>query len=426
VSDQEDLGRDQEVARALGDIPVPEYGPGFWDRLDARLERESAPAPAEAASVFASVPPIAELQPELEPAPAPAPVELTTVVPMAARVRRERRRSLGLLAAAAAVVVAVLAVRIGADDGDPVQTASEVDGGTRRQGPPDGTTTPADDPQQDGSDVDEPDVDGGSAGRTDSQTTGEGGVADSPDQTELELFTSTSAPRHAPATTSEAAASLAAPATAEAAFVAWATAIRDGDADGALALTGPRTIRYYDELGTSAEEALIEDADPDSWGAWADPKGRHLQPVELGTVDGERAVGLVLDRPADDPADADGRIYVGVPVVRGKSGWKVEPAAFDPSSEGRIEVISPEPGERGLQDLPKGGVIKIAAADEGRYWLGLDFATQVSIPASEAVDGVITWNPGPQRSAALHVLVVAHIKPGQITMLAQTFETAPA
>ncbi|HJR24441.1 MAG TPA: hypothetical protein VJ804_03135, partial [Acidimicrobiales bacterium] len=219
-------------------------------------------------------------------------------------------------------------------------------------------------------------------------------------------------------------ATLAAPRTAEDAFVAWATAIDEGDVEAAVRLTGPRTVAYYEALGSSAEEMVAESGE--AWGVWADPDGRHVQPVELGQVDGDRAVGLVLDRPATDDEDADGRTYGGVPVVRGDDGWQVEPAAFDPARDGRIEVISPAPGPTGFQDLPKGGTIRIAAQRTGQYYLNLDFSQSVRIPASDAVDGEITWNPGGQKSAILHLLVVAHIDEGQVVMLAQTFETAPA
>jgi hypothetical protein len=33
----DDAAKDPAVARALAEIPVPDYEPGFWDRLEAQL-----------------------------------------------------------------------------------------------------------------------------------------------------------------------------------------------------------------------------------------------------------------------------------------------------------------------------------------------------------------------------------------------------
>lgn len=97
-----DDARDSEIASVLGSIPVPDYEPGFWDRLDASLAGEPA-------------------------------LDRTTVVPMA----RPRRRSL-LVLAAAAVVLAVLAVALRPDGTDDVRTAAE---GTTSPSVPSGSTT---------------------------------------------------------------------------------------------------------------------------------------------------------------------------------------------------------------------------------------------------------------------------------------------
>lgn len=166
----------------------------------------------------------------------------------------------------------------------------------------------------------------------------------------------------------------------------------------------------------------------EGWGVWADPDDRHIQAVELGQVDGERAVGLVLDRPATDAEDPDGRTYEGVPVVRGDDGWQVEPAAFDPSEEGRIEMVAPGPGPGGLSPMAKGGTIRVAAKDTGEYYLNLDLSQSTRIAATEAEDGEITWSPSGLRSVTTtrHLLVVAHLAEGEVAMLAQTFETTPA
>lgn len=411
----DELRRDPEVARALEGIDVPEYEPGFWDRLGARLEHEGAPGRlAEVPQVLVAAPPVAA---EVEP------VELPVPVPLPAHAsRRDRRRSAVALVAAAAAVLAIAAVQLGMRDPDGLQVAGEVEGGAQ-VAPDDGTTTPDASPERDGArrpgdDDDGPDTERG---------TDAGDTADAPSGAAEILLSPTSTVTGGVGGGSPSAASARlAPKSGPEAFVAWATAIDAGDLETAAALTGPRTIRYYEALGTSIEDVLA--ASGESWGVWADPEDRRIQAVELGEVDGERAVGLVLDRPAIDRDDADGRSYEGVPVVKGEGGWKVEPAAFDPSGDGRIEVVAPAPGPEGFAAMPKGGTIRVAAQRTGRYHLHLDLTQTTTVDASDAVDGEITWAPAALRTstAPRHLLVVAHVADGQVTMLAQTFETAPA
>jgi hypothetical protein len=405
VSDDE-LSRDAEIASALDGIVVPAYELGFWARLEARLEDEGGAT--EVAPVLTPLD-VAPLDVE--------PVELPAVVPMSVP-RREQRRSVAVLAVAAAAILAVLVVRLTTDQPDELRVAGGTGG--LQVAPDDGTTSPDAGPEQDGAsrpgDDDGPSSEGEASEQVSDETTGA--------VPELRS-TPTSSVRgggESTATGPETASALAAPTTPEATFVTWAAAIDRGDVDAAAALTGPRTIRYFDALGADIEDVLTEAQE--GWGAWADPDGRRIQPVELGKVDGERAVGLVLERPSSDSDDPDGRTYEGVPIVKGDDGWRVEFAAFDPAKDGRIEVIAPAPGPAGFEDLPRGGAIRIAAQETGDYYLNLDFSQSAHIPASDAVDGEIVWNPGGQKSAIVHLLVVAHLDEGQVVMLAQTFETS--
>ena len=119
MTDRDD--RDPRIAEALARIDVPDYSPGFWDRLDARLSDD------------------------------------LVVVPMAGRPRRTTagaRRGIAILAAAAAIALAVVAVQLATDDGGEVQTAQQpdapavADGGGQRLaselGAPGSTATPQD------------------------------------------------------------------------------------------------------------------------------------------------------------------------------------------------------------------------------------------------------------------------------------------
>jgi hypothetical protein len=105
----------------------------------------------------------------------------------------------------------------------------------------------------------------------------------------------------------------------------------------------------------------------------------------------------------------------------------VEFAAFDPGRDGRIELVSPAPGTYG-QVLAKGEVIRVAALRTGEYYLNLDASQSTRIDAADAVDGEITWDPSGLRSTTdtEHLLVVAHLDEGEVTMLVATFQTRPA
>ncbi len=388
--------RDAEVARALEGIAVPDYEPGFWDRLDARLVADAVPA--------AGVP-------VGQSAGDPATLELAPVAPLARPVRlAERRRSLVVLGAAAAVLLAVLAVRLTADDPEDVRVASEVEGGTQ-PGPDDGTTTPdarADDRDPEG---DLPDDDG--AARP--FVAGEDAASDEPSA--LTAPASTTVAEFGGSTGPAPTSVRATPTTPQGAFLAWAKAVDEGDTETALALTGPRTLAYYEALGVAPDD-VVSGAE-EQWSGWATAKGRRIDLIELGSVDRDRVVGLVVERAGTTTHDA-------VPVVQGEDGWQVEPAAFDPDTGGRIEIISPNPGPAGLEDLPRDGIVRVAAAPDGEYYLGLDLEVSTRIPASDAVDGEIRWDPGPQKQAGTsHLLIVAHVSKGSISIIAVPFGTAP-
>ncbi len=114
--------REPFTARALRDADAPEYSPGFWDRLDARLEGEGVGARAERSAARA------RHSSELEATDLQAdPVDLRGAVAPLAPMRVRRQPRARILAVAAAVVLALVATWQVRPDGDEVQTASRPD-----------------------------------------------------------------------------------------------------------------------------------------------------------------------------------------------------------------------------------------------------------------------------------------------------------
>jgi hypothetical protein len=322
--------RDDELARALAAIPVPDYEPGFWERLDARLVGEPT-------------------------------LERTTVVPLARG--RRRRRSLLVLAAAAAVVLAVVAVSVRDDGSDDVRTASE---GTTPPSVASGSTTLR---------LRQP---GTSSGAVE---VGTSGATDTPQD----------------------------------AFATWADAIHVGNTDAAMAVTGPLTAAYGAALEVSPDVQVTGWGDV--WGSWAEPADRRIDVVELGEIAGARVVAVVLQHPS---VRADATRYDALPLVQHEDGWKVEPAAFPTSSDGRIEMVSPAPGEQGLEPLPEDEPIQIYSAHTGQYVLSLDLATGTRIDATDTeADNAVSWRPpASARVLGSHLLLVAHLAEDTISVQA--------
>lgn len=337
--------RDREIADALDGIPVPDYEPGFWDRLEQRLASEPAPTVATRETSAAGD-------------DADAPLELAAV-PSRHRRRSSpaRRRSVAVLAAAAAVLIAVVAVRVVSDDGGEVHTATD---------PRTSTTAPI-------------------AALAGNRVTGQ-----------LHQAGSTGTPQDA--------------------FVAWVTALQQGDAAAARALVGPRTVRYYDALGGGLDQA------GQGWEVWARPDGRRIEVIDFGEVQGEHVAGLVLTRPST--TTPDGVAYEAVTVVEGSSGWVVEPAAFDPDQDTRIEIVSPGADQDGLTALAPDAPVQVQVSGDGVYYVGADQGTLAGFVPADAHDGRISWSPAEPFRAGRHLLLVAHLSPKVLTMLAVPFPVA--
>lgn len=232
----------------------------------------------------------------------------------------------------------------------------------------------------------------------------------------------TAAPTQATSTTSDPAGTTAIRpgSTAERDVVAWLEAVGAGDVEAALALTGPRTIAYYDALGADIRGVLAESGE--GYGGWVDSPDRTTALVPLGEVQGQAVAAVVLAGTWSGEGE-DGYRVQAIPVVQAAGGdaWLVEPAAFDPSSEGKLIILSPPPGPDGLGGLPSDGVIEVSGDRGGAYWFSIDGAapTRVDAPGGEDVvrfdpdDGALTSDT--------HLLVVAQVDERNITAEAHTF-----
>lgn len=138
--------RDERIARALRELPIPDHGPTFWADLDRRLDEPLEPATARAAAARVVDPPVHRLDTG----------ELPSVAALDDGRRRRRSRRAPLLAAAAAVVVLAAAVGVVTflgDDDEPTEVADRprdpvtttVGGATTMRAVSTTTTTPATD-----------------------------------------------------------------------------------------------------------------------------------------------------------------------------------------------------------------------------------------------------------------------------------------
>lgn len=355
--------RDDELAEVLARIAVPDYEPGFWERLESLLAGQPVPeaspadderdrsGPGDGEPIRFGPPADDERDRDL------------AVVPLAGRRRPStvRTRATLVLAAAAAVVVAVLAVRLSADDGpDDVELADR---------PGTSTTVPL----------------SSLAGERARGVLGPAG--------------STATPQDA--------------------FVTWITALDAGDLVTAEALVGPMTLRYWEALGTDVEGSGT------TWARWVDSADRRLDVIDFGQVEGRRVAGLLIEGTADPDfegyEEVDGLDHDALVLVEGDAGWLVEPAAFDPDAESRLEPVHPAPGEQGLQPIGPDDDVRIAVQGAGVYYVGVDEGRMGGFVPADARDGLLTYEPDGPLEPGRHLLVIAHLSPKVLILDALPF-----
>lgn len=309
--------RDPFVAQALRDLPVPEHGPGFWERLDARLRAEQVPGGPGAGSavpdgrVATSDLPVIPLLPPEDAVPSPA-----------------RRR---FLAAAAVVAVLALATGVAVRGGD--------GGGTGELA---ATTTSAV-----------------------TAASGDGGSEVPVTHTLPAVAPPPSAPAGAP--------------SPEAAVLEWVDALGVGDTDRATTLVGPLSRRYIESLGGDVEGFMVESQE--GYGSWRGVSERTTTEVDIpgaGVVvvlhgtgyDGQRieAVPTVESQPgswvvehlAFDP-ETGGRPEIVTPAPDpGLGTWTGQrpDVVLEAVSQGRVRFwfalddLAPVPDDDGVYDPP--------------------------------------------------------------------------
>jgi hypothetical protein len=207
--------------------------------------------------------------------------------------------------------------------------------------------------------------------------------------------------------------------TPQDAFQSWVAALARGDEPAARALLGPRTVAYYAALGSGIDQA------GSSWDQWASAHDRRMDVIDFGEVEGVHVAGLVLERGLAGAGPGASRTDA-LPMVETDQGWRVEPAAFDPDADSRIEVVRPAPGEQGLTDLVAGSPVAVAVQGAGVYYVGLDQDRLSAFVPADAHDGVIRYEPPSAPAPGTHLLVVAHLSPKVLTILAAPFEVVTA
>lgn len=283
--------RDEVIAKALRDVPVPEHAPQFWSDLDRSIRASGDGAPAHAATSAAPKSAPARGEPRhrrLDTGELPS---VTALAP-----ERERRRSgrAPILAAAAGVLVLAGAVAmvlwVGGGDGD--------NGDDLASSPSEPITTAAAGQDESRSDIPTPALE--------PEPTAAPGEIDSPGET----------------------------------VQAWLDGLGTGDVETSAALTGPRSAHYIESLGTTVEQFLADSQE--GYGAWAgadvDVRSTEVGPVDL--LGGKLAIVSVS---GTYPGEGDPVFRVDVfPVVDEGQGWRVEHLAYDPARENALVFTVPQ------------------------------------------------------------------------------------
>ncbi len=189
--------------------------------------------------------------------------------------------------------------------------------------------------------------------------------------------------------------------------VEWVGHLGIGDEDAAAALLGPRSLAWLDSLGADPPGYMQELME--GYGAWAAVPDAVRATVE---VPGAGAVVVLQGEPRREGSEG-GVQYEAIPVVQAADGsWLVEPAAFDPDTGGRLELVVPPPGEGGWASLLPGELVEAATEDpEATVWFSLDGAPAVPTPSGQ-------WEPPGPRVAGEHLLVVVAVGDATFTALA--------
>lgn len=203
---------------------------------------------------------------------------------------------------------------------------------------------------------------------------------------------------------------------AEDAVVEWFERIAAGDAAGATELLGPRSRRYLEALNIPVEQYLRESG---TYGeTWTGTTNRSATEYAIPAGTGEDIRIIVLSIPAGMGSRTD-----AVPAVLYPDGsWLVEPVAIDPVRGGRLEMISPQPGENGLSGVTPDAVLEAGASGGGTFFFSIDGAPLTKVegrPVGGGVQG--SFDPPGEMTSRTHSLLVAYLDGDTIAAFATTF-----
>jgi hypothetical protein len=355
--------RDQLVARALHDLPVPDHRPGFWDDLEASVAATvDEPAPA-----VSTGPSTGELPAVTALADRPSPASSTS-----------RRRLPFVFGAAAAVIllVAVGLVLLGGDGDDDATEVAQA---------PEVTTTAA------------PDA---------TTTTTTGATAVTTTTAAPPVMTAAGEPAEVVAT--------------------WLDAIGEGDVAAAAALTGPRTAAYIQSQDPAATVESFLTESQEALGAWAGSDDREIATTAIGPLefDGGTLSVVVVRGTHPDEAGADGPRVDVFPLVDDGEGFKVEHLAFSPAhANDPVFTVPPETGT-GLGAVEPDAEINVFVPTPGEVWFSLDGQPAESDTTSIVAEEPFALHdpPGDLEPGPHELVVVALGEDGTISHYGGTFD----
>jgi hypothetical protein len=200
-----------------------------------------------------------------------------------------------------------------------------------------------------------------------------------------------------------------------AAVTSFVDALGHGDLVTAARLLGPQSEQYATATAGSVDAMLR--AASEGYGSWVSSTDRETTAMVV-----EEGVVVVVLRGTRRTEGMDEQRVDAIPVRHAESAdaWFVEPWAFDPTTDSRIELVDPAPASGAVTDLAPGGAITVTAPDGAALrfaLLGRGFDEPVT--TTRVGDATTArWRPSvPLPGGAQTVVVVAQLD-GVITAAA--------
>jgi hypothetical protein len=363
--------RDDVIARALHEIPVPDHGPGFWRRLDDAITRDIAAGAGDGAE-----PPAARLDTG----------ELPSVRALAHERSRPPRKAPWLAVAAALLVLAgavgmVAVAGDGDGDGDDAELADGPETTPEAQEP----TTMAE------------------------ATVASGGASETtlPPTEPIEASPPADTVRQ------------------------WIDALGDGEPEAAAALLGPRSVSYIQALG--GDPAGMMQEYEEGYGGWAASPDVQIASAETVPVDllGPGTELTIVTVSGTYPGEGASEFRVDViPVVTDQGEGRIETMAHAPQRENKLVFTVPRSDDAGaLSSMSPSDDVNVFVPAEGTVFFRIDggelFADATSLVGRNA-EPFALYNPRDDLAPGAHELVVVAVgTDGTITAYGGTFDVVP-